>query len=207
MKLLLRLSNTLVANAISLLLSREKIDGRRLIVETTQGDTDVDPDLILVDYGSISSMTLGQNQKAKIILLDTGLKREDITDVLVSYRIHGILSPETDLELFKKALSVVDNGQIWFDNTTMKDYIHNTGQSLQRGMETITEREQDIIRNICQGYRNREIASRLSVSEQTVKAHLNRIYKKLNVTSRSQLTALAITSQLCPSLESNSQQR
>lgn len=207
MKLLLRLSNTLIASAISLLLSREKIDGRRLIVETTRDDKDFDPDLILVDYGSISSMTFGQNQKAKIILLDTGLKREDITDVLVSYRIHGILSPETDLELFKKALSVVDNGQIWFDNATMKEYIHNSGQGLQRGMETITEREQDIIRNICQGYRNREIASRLSVSEQTVKAHLNRIYKKLHVTSRSQLTALAITSQLCPSLEPNSQQR
>lgn len=204
MKLLLRLSNALVANAISLLLSREKIDGRRLIVEISRGDTGFDPDLILVDYASISSLMFGQNQKAKIILLDTGLKREDVTDVLVSYRIHGILSPETDLELFKKALSVVDNGQIWFDNATMKDYIHNAGQTFPRGMETITEREQDIIRNICQGYRNREIASRLCVSEQTVKAHLNRIYKKLNVSSRSQLTALAITCQLCPSIDSHS---
>jgi LuxR family transcriptional regulator, positive regulator of biofilm formation len=200
MKVLLRLSSALVTSAITLLLSREKVDGSKLVVETTQDNLDFDPDIILVDYCSIGSLVFGQNKRARIVLLDTGLKREEVTEVMISYKIHGIISPETDMELFKKALSVIDSGEVWFNNATMKEFIQNAGKrNVSRDMETVTEREQDIIRNVCQGYRNREIASRLCLSEQTVKAHLNRIYKKLNVSSRSQLAAIAITTQLFPS--------
>jgi DNA-binding CsgD family transcriptional regulator len=58
----------------------------------------------------------------------------------------------------------------------------------------ITGREKEIIEYVCQGYTNKEIASKLILSEHTVKAHLNRIFKKFNATSRSKLITLVMNS-------------
>jgi DNA-binding CsgD family transcriptional regulator len=56
--------------------------------------------------------------------------------------------------------------------------------------------EKEIASLICQGYRNKEIAQRLNISEQTVKAHLNRIFRKFNVSNRSQLITLAMNNRI-----------
>ena len=55
----------------------------------------------------------------------------------------------------------------------------------------VTGREQEIIDCVCQGLSNSEIARRLTLSPNTVKTHLNTIFKKLNITSRSKLMTLA----------------
>lgn len=52
----------------------------------------------------------------------------------------------------------------------------------------ISPREQDIIRLIVQGYRNQEIADMLSVTVSTIKKHITKIYYKLEVKSRDELT-------------------
>lgn len=54
----------------------------------------------------------------------------------------------------------------------------------------ISPRETDIIREICNGFSNKEIADRLFISLQTVKDHTHRIYIKTNVRSRVQLINL-----------------
>lgn len=51
----------------------------------------------------------------------------------------------------------------------------------------LAKREREIAFHICQGYRNKEIAQKLHISEQTVKSHCCRIYKKLGVSDRLQL--------------------
>ncbi len=48
----------------------------------------------------------------------------------------------------------------------------------------LTAREQDVLDQLASGARNREIAARLMLSEDTVKSHLSRIYRKLGVHSR-----------------------
>ena len=49
------------------------------------------------------------------------------------------------------------------------------------------KKEKEVVSLICHGYRNKEIAQKLDISEQTVKSHCNRIYKKVGVTDRLQL--------------------
>jgi ATP/maltotriose-dependent transcriptional regulator MalT len=49
---------------------------------------------------------------------------------------------------------------------------------------SITAREQQVLRLVMSGLTNREIATRLSFAESTVKTHLKNIYRKLNVNSR-----------------------
>lgn len=53
----------------------------------------------------------------------------------------------------------------------------------------ITAREDELLHYVCKGYKNAEIARQLYVSENTVKKHLQNLYRKLHVTSRTQLAA------------------
>jgi DNA-binding NarL/FixJ family response regulator len=54
----------------------------------------------------------------------------------------------------------------------------------------ITPREQEVIRLIMGGYRNKQISEELLVSASTIKKHITKIYHKLNITSRSELMTL-----------------
>jgi LuxR family maltose regulon positive regulatory protein len=63
-------------------------------------------------------------------------------------------------------------------------HVPNTG-------ETLTPREVEILRLVMAGYSNRAIAEQLVISEWTVKSHLTKIYRKLDVASRTQASAYA----------------
>lgn len=54
----------------------------------------------------------------------------------------------------------------------------------------LTDRERTVVKFVGYGLRNKEIARKLDISETTVRLHLNRIYRKLGVTSRLQLGLL-----------------
>ncbi len=70
-------------------------------------------------------------------------------------------------------------------------FLDDAGNISQKGkISHVTSREKDVIEFICQGLSNRR-SPRLALSEHTVKAHLNAIFRKLNVTNRSKLVALA----------------
>ena len=56
----------------------------------------------------------------------------------------------------------------------------------------LTSREKDVLTLVAQGANNQEIAEKLVVREVTVKTHLNSIFKKLNVSNRTQAVLLAI---------------
>lgn len=58
--------------------------------------------------------------------------------------------------------------------------------------KTLTRREKDVLLLVTQGENNKSIADKLVLSEVTVKSHLNSIFKKLNVTNRTQLVLLTM---------------
>ena len=57
---------------------------------------------------------------------------------------------------------------------------------------SLTKREKDVLLLVTQGANNKSIADKLVLSEVTVKSHLNSIFKKLNVTNRTQLVLLTM---------------
>src|SRR5579884_30390 len=67
---------------------------------------------------------------------------------------------------------------------------------LPRPVDTLTQREKAIISYLVQGWRNREIAEQLSISEQTVKNHLRAVYDKVGVADRLELVLYAIYQRL-----------
>ncbi len=180
MKVAIHLTNQLVSAAISHLLRGM---GEGITIASEQ------PDILLVDVTSLSNDLLSRYPEANVLLIDSGMEQDKLCATLLSYRIHGILSGNTELHLFKKALKAISEGQIWLDNGSLKTVLHNRHSTVPTAH--LTDREQEIVEYVCKGLKNDEIAQRLALSPSTVKAHLNSIFRKLQVTSRSKLMALA----------------
>ena len=85
-------------------------------------------------------------------------------------------------------------------NSIMKSHsspekiIHSEDEHLE-----LTRRELDILTLIAEGYKNREISSKLCVAEGTVKVHINNIYKKLDIKDRMQASFYALKHDLISS--------
>jgi DNA-binding NarL/FixJ family response regulator len=60
------------------------------------------------------------------------------------------------------------------------------------GEEQLTEREVEVLRAVAEGNRNRDIAEKLFISEETVKVHIKHIMEKLGATDRTQAVAIAV---------------
>lgn len=60
------------------------------------------------------------------------------------------------------------------------------------GDDALTEREVEVLRHVAGGNRNRDIAERLFISEETVKVHIKHIMEKLSASDRTQAVAIAI---------------
>ena len=58
--------------------------------------------------------------------------------------------------------------------------------------EDLTEREVEVLRHVAEGNRNRDIAEKLFISEETVKVHLKHIMDKLGASDRTQAVAIAV---------------
>ncbi|HEV2863714.1 MAG TPA: response regulator transcription factor [Pyrinomonadaceae bacterium] len=58
--------------------------------------------------------------------------------------------------------------------------------------EDLTEREVEVLRHVAEGGRNRDIAEKLFISEETVKAHVKHIMDKLGAADRTQAVAIAV---------------
>ena len=195
MNILIHLSNYLVSEGINHLLVNNNY--KDVMVSSKSLPDSFIPDVILVDINTINQGLFSRHPAAKVLLIDTGIEKERIITTLLSYKIHGVLSTNTEFSLFEKALNVVNEGQIWIDNNTVKAFLHHgtLGPDPSK-IGGVTDREKEIIECVCRGYTNKEIADRLCLSEHTVKAHLNRIFRKFNATSRSRLITLVMNNQV-----------
>ncbi|MEW6001487.1 MAG: response regulator transcription factor [Nitrospirota bacterium] len=150
----------------------------------------LNPDVILADFNIFRGFPedFAINNRLKILLISdrSWLSAADKQiPELISRGVVGILPPSADSALLKKAISAVYSGELWIDRKTVKVILSSRGSFEKR--VNLTRKEREIVALICQGYRNKEIAQKLSISEQTVKSHCNRIYKKVGVPDRLQL--------------------
>jgi DNA-binding NarL/FixJ family response regulator len=148
------------------------------------------PDIILTDFKIFRSFPeeFPEENKVKVLLIADGswlAESERQIPELLLRGVYGVLSPEADPESLIKAVMVVYSGELWLDRKLLKNALYNMG-TLKKKIE-LTRKEKEIVSLICHGYRNKEIAQKLDISEQTVKSHCNRIFKKVGVSDRLQL--------------------
>lgn len=104
----------------------------------------------------------------------------------VFYRSHSLKS-------LSKCIQTVHEGQIWANNEDLEHLVR--ALSLLRpihldnsaGTPLLTRREEDVVRLVADGLKNREIAERLKVKEHSIRNYIYRIFEKLGVSSRVEL--------------------
>ena len=72
------------------------------------------------------------------------------------------------------------------------------GGPREREKPRLSNREREIVALVAQGFKNKEIAERMFISEQTVKNHLHNIFDKLGVSDRLELALYAIHRNIRP---------
>jgi DNA-binding NarL/FixJ family response regulator len=193
MNILINLSSRLLNEALKSLLTQDKDTFQAVTIHNPEFARGFEPDKVLVDATTLEQSLPSEWTGANIILIDTGLAEEEVIRLLFSHKLDGVISTGAGTELFKKALRAIQGGQVWIDNRKLKAMLHNRPSSLKpNASESLSRKEREIVLLVAEGQRNREIAGRLCISEQTVKAHLSRIFKKANVSNRSQLVPLAL---------------
>jgi DNA-binding NarL/FixJ family response regulator len=99
----------------------------------------------------------------------------------------GCVSRSIDLNTLLKAFDFVGRGELWVSRRVATQAVEKLVQTESANSTTsngLTRREWEILALLATGSRNKEIASSLSVSENTVKTHLGTIYRKINVDCR-----------------------
>lgn len=185
-KLLIKLKCKLFSELLAECLSKEKEFN---VVDITGIELNGMPDITITDRYMLNDDLVNRYRDSKLLLLDTGIQKEDLVSLLIKYKLKGILSIDSNKEQFKKALKVIHNGQIWINNELIKELIDKEKFN-NIGKIKLTDKEMEIIKLVCSGLSNKEISSKLFISEQTVKAHLHRIYQKLGIKNRSQLVLI-----------------
>ena len=96
-----------------------------------------------------------------------------------------------DPERIAQAVRHVARGDSYFDREVQRLLVDLASRTPTRLEARLTSRELELVPLVAAGLRNREVASQLGVSEQTIRNHLTNIYRKLGTTNRTQMTAEA----------------
>lgn len=154
------------------------------------------PDVVLVDFTTLFNGfgELG-HEADKFILVDTSCGEDNIISAVLTKGLKGVLVSSSTPLLLKKAIREVANGEIWLDKIDVKNLLTGLHALKKNSRPSLSEREWEVVGLVGQGYRNREIAEKLCISEPTVKTHLQRIFHKLDIQNRPQLITFAIKNQ------------
>jgi DNA-binding NarL/FixJ family response regulator len=175
---------------------------------------ELDPDVVIMELrlpkmdGLTVLRTLQTRAPRTKVLLFTGSdSKEDFIEAM-KLGCSGILMKSSAPALIIKSIQKVNAGEIWLDSNTTAAVIrqfanpgdvaaqllHGNGKPRERAQ--LSQREREIIVLIAQGYKNKEIAEKMFITEQTVKNHLHNVFDKLGVSDRLELALYAIHNSL-----------
>lgn len=131
-----------------------------------------------------------------IVLLDT-LDRKLVVEAFRS-GAQGVFCRMDSFESLCKCIRCVHQGQVWAGSAELRFLIEalvedrHPMDAEQEDPRTLSQRERQITQLVAEGYSNRQISQQLQLSEHTIKNYLFRIFEKLGVTTRVELTLYAL---------------
>ena len=152
------------------------------------------PDLIILDLNmkGLSGLdTLkglrAEGVDARIVILTVSDAKNDIF-ALVDAGADGYLLKDTEPDTLLEQLKAIAQGEVILSDSIKNLLVER--EHRQDPMDSLTEREMDVLRLIATGLSNKQIAGQLFISEETVKVHIRNLLRKLNVHSRVAATVL-----------------
>ena len=109
---------------------------------------------------------------------------------------YGIIPKDVELDILLQSLRQVADGQRLLPLPSSDQAVSREQSNIavsDNALTVLTDREQQIMRLVSEGLSNKEIGRRLNISDGTIKQHLHHIYQKLEISNRTVLAALAIT--------------
>jgi DNA-binding NarL/FixJ family response regulator len=161
------------------------------------------PDLILMDLqmptmdGAVAIRQILQDNPAARVLVLTAFDTDERILHAVEAGAQGYLLKGAPRDDLFRAIRVVAEGGSLLQPSVAAKLLTRVGQMLkQDDTEQLTEREREVLDLLAKGYRNKEIAEKLIISERTVKFHVGIIFQKLGVSNRAEAVSRAIQSGL-----------
>ena len=186
-------------------------DGRQVLEVLQQ----FEPDILLLDLkmpgldglATLQRLQAAKNKTRVIVLTASDDKNEFVQAMKLG--TSGIVLKQTATELLIKSIRKVHAGEIWLDSHTTAAVIRQfvasddvppplpqTAPGRDRERSPLSQREREIVALVAQGFKNKEMAEKMFISEQTVKNHLHNIFDKLGVSDRLELALYAIHNNL-----------
>ena len=160
------------------------------------------PDIIILDLvlGEEDGLSLLPELREKVpesrVLILTGVQNPDSHRKAIRLGAMGIVLKEHAADLLLKAITKVNEGEVWIDRSMMGLMIQEFTKPIQADPEdskiaALTLREREVITLVGEGLKNKQIAERLFISETTVTHHLSSVFSKLDVSDRLELIIYA----------------
>ncbi|WKT00601.1 response regulator [Gallibacterium salpingitidis] len=152
------------------------------------------PDMIILDLNMkgmsgldvLKALRLDEID-ARIAVLTVSDSRSDIF-ALIEAGADGYLLKDTEPDTLLVQLKKIAEGQVVLSDTVKQRLLEQ--HSSKDPLQLLTDREMDVLKLIATGLSNKQIASQLFISEETVKVHIRNLLRKLNVHSRVAATVL-----------------
>ncbi len=211
MRIVLVDDQPLVRNGIASLL---EACGHVVVAEAGDGQAGLEavrkarPELVLMDLrmpvmDGLEATRLLKTEfpDLRIVILTVSDDERDLMEAVES-GAHGYLLKDLEAEEFFEALDAVEHGEsvmparlarhLWSEFQRLST--QGAGPQPDQG-PALTDREWEVLRLVAAGHTNREVAERLSISENTVKFHMRGILDKLHLRNRTEVTAWAAARQ------------
>lgn len=164
---------------------------------------ELEPDMILLDLnmkGMTGLDTLRamreQGVDARIVVFTVSDDRNDVINVLRA-GADGYLLKDMDPERLLEHIRQAATGQLTISPQLTQVLAQALrGDDRPKGLEELTDRERQILRQLAHGYSNKMIARKLDITEGTVKVHVKRVLHKLGMRSRVEAAVWAVENHL-----------
>ena len=162
------------------------------------------PDILLLDINMPNMNGLDalktireQNMEVKVLILTIHNEIEYLMRA-VEIGCDGYVLKDSDSNLLKKAIYTIYDGEKFVQPSLTPAL--NAGMASRAisddKLNELTRREIEVLKLIAEGLFNKEIAAKLNISERTVKNHVSNIFKKIDVSDRTQAAVFAIKNNL-----------
>ncbi len=177
----------------------EDLQSSLKLAENLAGDALVLLDLLLPGYRDIEALTYFQSRFPHLrVVVVSAVDDPRVVRRALEAGAAGYIPKTTNANTMAAVLRLVATGAIYMPAEVFIGVRHGgptairLAETLGTGRFALTESQLRILRLVCAGYRNKEIARQLSISNGTVKQHLHAIYEKLGASTRSEAVITAV---------------
>ena len=164
----------------------------------------VKPDVLLLDINmpkmnglEVLKSLKDAKSKVKVLVLTVHNETEYLMKA-VEIGINGYVLKDSESAELKKAIFTIYDGENYIQPSLIpalnSKMIEKNEDEIK--LESLTRRELQVLKELAVGKFNRDIAKEMEISERTVKNHISSIFKKLDVTDRTQAAVFAIRNNL-----------